>query len=390
MQKLVSDRARSIGYSGLRMMGEIAKEIKEPIINFSIGDIADDTPMNINEACFKALQNGRTHYTPILGLLELREALAEKLIKENNIEADPTSEIMIAAGGSEGLNTTFLATINPGDEILLGDPYYSLFAPMVSISGGKIVSFPLKEENNFRLDPESIKQRINPKTKMIILCNPHNPSGRVRSKEELLAVANIAKDNNLLILSDETYERIIYDGNKHLSIGSFPGMKKRTITMISLSKIYAMTGWRLAYVVAQKELMIHIAKIHAYNVSAAQTPGQYAALEAVRDPHEAVLKRLRKFTKRRDFIVKRLNEIEGVSCHMPEGTFYAFPNVSSYGKTSFEIAEYILRKAKVFSVHGTAYGDNGEGYLRFNYAYPESMLEIEEGMNRMEEALKDL
>lgn len=386
----MSDRVKSIEYSGLRKIMAIAKEVKEPLIDFSIGDVTFNTSMNICEACWKALREGNTHYTPVLGLRELREAIAEKMVRENNIEADPESEILISAGGSEGLMISFLASLNPGDEVLIGDPYYALFVPMVKISRGKVVSVPLNEENGFLLNPEFIKERITPKTKMIILCTPHNPTGRVRSKEELEAVADIAKDHNLLILSDETYEKIIYDGHKHLSIASLPGMKERTITMTSLSKYYAVTGLRLAYVVAAKEIMNEIGKVHAYNVSAAQTPGQYGALEAIRGPQHEAQKRVEEYKLRRDFMVKRLNEIEGMSCHTPMGTFYAFPNVSSYGKRSFEVAEHLLRKGKILTVHGSAYGQYGEGYVRLNFAYCKNMQEIEDGLNRMEEALKEL
>jgi len=383
-------RVKSIGYSGLRKIMEIAKEVKEPLIDFSIGDVTYNPSMNVCKACWKALQEGHTHYTPVLGLLELRGVIAEKLVKENKIEADPKSEILISAGGSEGLMISFIASLNPGDEVLLGNPYYALFVPMIKISGGKVVSVPLKEENDFVLDPEYIKERINSKTKMIVLCNPHNPTGRVRSKEELKAVADIAEDHNLLILSDETYEKIIYDGHEHLSIASFPGLRERTITMISLSKYYAVTGLRLAYVVAEKEIMNEIGKVHAYNVSAAQTPGQYGAVEALRGPQDEAQKRVEEYKLRRDFTVKRLNEIEGVSCHMPMGTFYAFPNVSSYGKESFEIADYLLRKGKILTVPGTAYGQYGGGYVRLNFAYCRNMHEIEEGLNRMQDALKEL
>lgn len=390
MKELMSNRVKSIGYSGLRMMMKLAKETKEPLIDFSIGDVVYNTSTNVCEACWKALQKGYTHYTPVLGLLELRKAIAEKLIRENNIKADPESEILISAGGSEGLMISFLASLNPGNEVLLGDPYYALFVPMIKISGGKAVSVPLKEEDDFVLDPESIKERINSKTKMIILCDPHNPTGRVRSKEELKAVADIAADYNLLILSDETYEKIIYDDHKHLSIASLPGMNERTITMISLSKYYAVTGLRLAYVVAEENLMNEIGKVHAYNVSAAQTPGQYGALEAIRGPQDEARKRVEEYELRRNLTVKRLNEIEGVSCHMPMGTFYAFPNVSSYGKTSFEVAKHLLMKGKILTVHGTAYGQYGEGYIRLNFAYCKNMREIEDGLNRMEEALKEL
>jgi len=388
MRDLTSSRAKTSGYSGLRILQQIAKDVKGSIIDFSIGDVTYSTSRNICEAAWKALKKGYTHYTPVLGLMELRQALAEKLQRENSIECDPQTEVLIAAGGSEGLMTTFLATIDAEDEVLLWDPYYALFAPMVKICGGKVVSIPLREQKSFQIDLEEIEQRITSRTKMMILCNPHNPTGRVYSREELKAIADIAIEKDLLVLSDETYEKILYDGNQHVSIGSLSGMKERTVTMISLSKWYAMTGWRLAYVVADRLLMDSIAKMHAYNVSAAQTSGQYAAIEAIRGRQDDAKSRLEEYRRRRDFIVKRLNEIRGTTCHMPMGTFYAFPNVSSYKKKSFEIAEYLLKEAKVFAVHGTAYGECGEGYIRFNFAIARNMQEIEEGMDRMEAALK--
>lgn len=389
MRNFISDRAAALGYSGLRQIQAIAKEIKEPIIDFSIGDVNFDTELRICNAAFEALKEGRTHYTPVLGLLALREVLAKKLRKDNNIDVDPQTEVAIAAGGSEGLFVSFLATINPGDDVLIEDPTYALFTPMVKICGGTITGIPLSEETDYKLTAEMISDKVSSKTKMLVLCNPHNPAGCVRTREELEAIANVCKEKDILVLSDETYEKILYDGRKHISIGSLSGMKERTITLISLSKIYAMTGWRLAYLAADSEIMNNIGKMHAYNVSAAQTSGQYAAIEAINGSQEGVRERVEEFTRRRDLIVKRLNEMEGISCKYPEGAFYAFPNISKLGKKSFDVAKHILKEGKVLAVQGTAYGEHGEDHIRFNYGKT-PLDEIEEGMNRMEKALESL
>lgn len=389
LRNLVSNRAKRIGYSGLRQIQGIAKEIKEPIIDFSIGDVNFNTETWICEAGYKAMKDGFTHYTPVLGYKGLRDVLAEKLSKENLIDVDPESEILIAAGGSEGLFATFLATINPGDEVLIEDPTYALFAPMIGICDGKVIGLPLREKSDYCLTAEAISDKITPKTKMLVLCNPHNPTGCVRSKEELRSIAKVCIEQDILVLSDETYEKIIYDNHTHFSIGSLPNMKERTITLISLSKNYAMTGWRLAYLAADKELMNQIAKMHAYNVSAAQTPGQYAAAEAIRGSQEGVLKRVEEYRKRRDFIVKRLNEMDRISCKIPMGSFYAFPNISKLGKKSFKVAKHLLKQGKILAVQGTAYGECGEDHIRFNFGLT-SMEEIGEGMNRMEKSLASI
>jgi aminotransferase len=389
LRDLISDRAKQLGYSGLRQISAIAKELNEPVIDFSIGDVNFNTETRICNAATEAMKEGKTHYTPVLGLLSLREALSEKMRKENQIEASPETDICVAAGGSEGLFVSFLATINQGDEVLVEDPTYALFTPMVKICGGTVSGIPLKEENNYQLTSDMLRDKIGPKTKMLVLCNPHNPVGRVRTKEELQAIADVCIEKDILVLSDETYEKIVFDNHKHVSIGALPQMHERTITLISLSKIYAMTGWRLAYLVAEKEIMNNIGKMHAYNVSAAQTPGQIAAIEAITGPQDEVYERVEEYRRRRDLIVKRLNEMEGISCNSPEGSFYAFPNISQLGKDSFEVAKHLVKQGKVLAVHGTAYGDHGEGYIRFNFGKT-PIEDVEEGMNRMEKALKSL
>jgi aminotransferase len=387
MNKKTSDRSNSIEYSGIRKMVALAKGMKD-IISFALGEPDFSTPRNIRKAACEALEKGYTHYTMTSGLPELNEAVAEKLEKENGLKYDPESEIVITVGACEACYASIMSTVNPGDEIIVTDPSFVFFAPTIVLAGGKPVFVPIKEENNFRPDMKKLESLISPKTRMIWINSPNNPTGAILLTDDMKEISRMAKENDLLVLADEVYEKFIYDGYKHYSIGAFPGMRERTITVNAFSKTYAMTGWRVGYVAADAELIERIHLVHMHMCTHPTVFAQKAAVEALQGPQDSVHEMVNEFRKRRDFIVSHLNAIDGISCWKSRGAIYAFPNISELGKSSWDLSVYLLKKAKINTVFGSAFGKEGEGHLRISFAA--SMSNIEEGMNRLEKAAKRL
>lgn len=356
------------------------------IIHLQIGEPDFDTPANIVEKANWALNHGYHHYTPSQGTVELRETIAGYLKETRGVEYD-TSEIIVGPGGKPIIVTAIMAMLDPGDEVILPNPTYPAYASFINYVGAKCVSVPVMEEKGFRFDIQDVIDRITPRTKMIFLNSPSNPTGGFLTMEDYEALAPVVKENNLLVFSDEIYSRMIYDG-EHASITQIPGMKDYTILMDGFSKTYAMTGWRLGYGAGPKHVIDAMTKLMLNIVSCTPTFVQIAGIEALTGPQGDVDKMVEEFKKRRDIFTDGLNRLPGFSCKRPKGAFYLFPNIKETGVKSKELAEYMLNEAGVACLSGTDFGSYGEGYLRFSYA--NSIENIERALEKMEKALKKL
>lgn len=357
------------------------------IVHLEIGEPDFDTPNNIKEAAIKALKGGYTHYVPAAGILELREAIAEYLSESRGINVSP-EEVVVTPGAKPIIFLSILACVEPGDEVLYPNPGFPIYESMINFVGAKPVPMVLKEENDFRIDNEDVADKINKKTKMIILNSPENPTGGVLSKDNLEAIADRLKNrDDVVVLSDEVYCQIIYD-DKHESIASLPGMKEKTIILDGFSKTYAMTGWRLGYGAMQKDLAQKMTKLMINSASCTCAFTQMAGVEALRGPQNETKKMVEEFRRRREVIVSGLNKIKGITCKKPRGAFYVFPSVKSLGQGSQKVADFILQKAGVAVLSGTAFGAYGEGYLRLSFA--NSVENLEKAMKKISETLKEL
>lgn len=356
------------------------------IIHLEIGEPDFDTPENIRQTAIKALKDGQTHYTPAQGILPLRVVVAKYISNTRGIPVSP-SEVVIAPGGKPVIFYAILALIDEGDEVLYPNPTYPSYESIINFVGAKPVPVPLLEEKEFTFDVDDLEKRVTPKTKMIILNSPENPTGGILTPSDLERIAEIAKRHNLLILSDEIYSRMIYEGEHH-SIASVPGMKERTIILDGYSKTYAMTGWRMGYGVMPEPIADKVTKLNLNTVSCTATFTQISGIEALEGDQKEVAKMVEEFKKRRDIIVEGLNKIPGFSCKLPHGAFYVFPNIKGTGKKSKELADYLLEEAGVAGLSGTAFGEYGEGYLRFSYA--NSVENIKKALARIKEAVEKL
>jgi aspartate/methionine/tyrosine aminotransferase len=381
---VLADRVKQISASGIRVVFERAEKLRD-VIRLEVGEPDFDTPAHIRDAAVKALNEGYTHYTSSYGLMELREEIAHRLRKENRIDADST-EVIVTAGASCALYLAIMATINPGDEVLVPNPAWPHYEYCVRLASGIPIGYPISEKQQFRIDPSDIKARLSKKSRMIIINSPSNPTGSVFHLKDLEEVAAIAQEHNLLVLSDEVYDKITYENARHYSIASLPGMKERTITINSFSKTYAMTGWRLGYATARREIIEEMAKLNLYTNSCASSIAQKAGVAALRGPQDFVRRMVKEYNRRRVFLVKHLNELPGVSCITPEGAFYAFPNISGLKMSSSKCAMFLLDHARVATVPGSAFGAYGEGYLRISYAT--SIKNLESALMRIKATLK--
>lgn len=375
--------------SGIRKLFDLAQN-RADLVSFGIGEPDFITPDHVREAAKQAIDDGYTHYTPNAGFYDLREALAHKLNEINGIPVK-TEEVIVTAGGTQALFSSFYALLNPGDELIVPDPGFLVYGSQVLLAGGNPVYLPLREENKFQLDPVELKKLITSRTRAILLNSPSNPTGMLLGEEVLKEIAKIANDYDLFIISDEMYEDIIFDGLKHVSIASFPGMKERTISVFGFSKSYAMTGWRLAYLALPERLVNEIIKIQQNTAVCPNSVTQRAALYGLQQEEEtklAIENMRRAYQERRDILVKGLNEIKGFHCLIPEGAFYAFPNISELGKSSEELSMYLLDECGVVTVPGTAFGEQGEGYLRFSYATSSDM--VKKGLEKIKEGIDKL
>jgi aminotransferase len=383
----VSERARSIRPSGIRRLFDLAQRTPG-VISLGIGEPDFDTPGHVKEAAKRALDEGYTHYTPNAGFQDLREAIAEKLRSENRIEASPDEVIVTGGGGTGALMLASMCLINPGDEVLIPDPGFVVYESMVLMAGGRPVYVPLREEEGFAMKAEEVERLITPRTRVVVVNTPSNPTGGVMERGDLEAIAELAVKHDLYVISDEVYEKFVYDGHRHVSLASLPGMWERTVTVNSFSKTYAMTGWRIGYAAAPKPLVDEMVKLQQFSMVHAPAVSQRAALAALRGPQDFVALMVKEFDRRRRLLVERLNSIEGLSCPKPKGAFYAFLNIKGLGLSSEEAAERFLEQAGVVTVPGVAFGPSGEGYLRLSYARP--IEQLEEACRRLEEAVRKL
>jgi len=386
-----ADKMKRIHLSGIRKVFEKVAELERKgakITHMEIGRPDFDTPSHIKEAAKKALDEGFVHYTASVGIPELRKAIAEKLSRDNGIRIDPDRELIVTLGANQAIFLCMMGLLNPGDEVLVPEPMFVYYADWGEFAGAKTVSVPLREEENFRVRAEDIERCITPKSRMLILNSPHNPTGAVLDRDTLAAIAEVAKKFDLLVLSDEIYEKMVYDGAKHFSIATFPGMRDRTLTINGFSKAFSMTGWRLGYVACNPDLMSALLKVHQHTVVCPVSFAQKGAAAALTGPQDCVNKIVREFDRRRKLVMDRLSEMEGVKVIRPQGAFYTFPSIKETGRSSQEIADYLLEEAGVAVVPGSAFGSLGEGYIRI--AYSTSYDSLEEGLSRMKAALAKL
>ena len=353
----------------------------ENLVHLEQGEPDFTTPEHIVGAAVKAAREGFTHYTEVDGTLELRQAVAEKLKNENAIDVDPKTEVTITSGSQEAMLITALGFLNPGDEALILDPYYPAYFEDTLIAEATPVTVPLDAGKNYGVKAEALENRITEKTKIIWMCNPCNPTGHVFSKKDLENIAEVAQKHDLIVFADEIYEKLVYDGAEHISIASVQGMLDRTITVNGFSKAYAMTGWRIGYVVAERKLSDTLRKLHYYTVLCPNAISQKAAIAALTGPQDCVQEMLKEYDRRRKLIIDELNLIKSAPYTTPKGAFYVFPDFSTFEKSDEALAQRLLREARVVTVPGSGFGASGEGHLRLSYSI--SYEQTRKGMERI-------
>lgn len=381
----LNHKVTEIKPSGIRKFFDLLDDMKD-VVALTVGQPDFVTPWHIRNAGIRSLEEGRTYYTSNNGLMEFRQEIANYQNRRFGLEYDAASEVIVTVGGSEAIDLALRATVNPGDEVIVPEPCFVCYAPLVSMAGGIPVPLPLKWSNSFKLTPEELKGALSPKTKGIILAFPNNPTGACLTKEELAALADVIRETEAFVISDEIYGELTYDYT-HTSIASMPDMRERTVVVGGLSKAYAMTGWRLGYTLAPAYLTRQMAKIHQYGIMCAPTTSQYAAIEALRNGDGDIEMMKAEYRARRNLIVSRLRDM-GIDCFMPEGAFYVFPEIGKFGLSSDEFCERLLYEKRVAIVPGTAFGEYGEGFARLSYAY--SVRHIEQAMERMAEFIQTL
>jgi aminotransferase len=379
---LISDRVNRLSPSGIRKFFDLLASM-DGVISLGVGEPDYSTPRHISEAAIRSLEKGFTMYTSNSGTPELRKETARHLTEKYGLDYEPMGEILITVGVSEALDLAMRAILNPGDEVIMPDPHYVAYDSCVILAGGVPVMVPTVGENNFELEASDIEARITEKTKAILIGYPANPTGAVVSREKLLAIAELARCRNLMVVADDIYARLVY-GVEHTCYAALPGVKDNTILLGGFSKAYAMTGWRVGYAAAPPEIIAAMTKVHQYTIMSAPTPAQVAALEALKTGEEDVQAMVEDYNRRRLFIVKGLRDI-GLDCFEPKGAFYAFPSIRRSGLTSEEFSEELLREEKVAVVPGSAFGQCGEGHVRCCYAT--SLDDIEEALERMKRFL---
>ena len=387
-QKVLNRTLTALPPSGIRRFFDIAAEIDaEDMISLSIGEPDFTTPWHIRERGIETLEKGRTWYSANAGLLELRRAISRHLEKQTGARYDPAGEIVVTVGGSEAIDLGIRALIEPGDEVILPSPSFVCYAPLVTMAGGRVVPVPTKAENGFRLTAEELRGAITPKTKLLILPFPNNPTGAVMRRPHLEALAEVLRDTDIMVLSDEIYGALTYGAEPHVSAAAVEGLRERTLLVDGFSKAYAMTGWRLGYICGPAPVMKQVVKLHQYAIMCAPTTAQHAALEALTHGEGDVARMREEYDGRRRLILSELNGM-GLTCFEPEGAFYVFPSVAVSGLTSEAFCEQLLRRYHVAIVPGTAFGEGGEGYARISYCY--SVDRITEAMGRIRRFLADL
>ncbi len=384
--KVLNPEVVKIKPSGIRRFFDIAEQM-EDVISLGVGEPDFPTPWQIRKAGIRSLEESKTRYTANRGLIKLRESLSDYLLRKYKIKYDPKKEILVTVGGSEAIDLAIRAIVGNGDEVIIPQPSYVCYEPITVLAGGTPVIIETKAEDKFRLTPEALKKAITPKTKALILPYPCNPTGAIMEREDLLKIAEVLSDTDIIVISDEIYSELTFSEKPHVSIAAIDGMHERTVVVNGFSKSFSMTGWRLGYACGPEALMKQITKIHQYAIMCAPSTSQYAAITALTVCDEVVENMIEEYDMRRRIMVNGFNRL-GLVCHEPKGAFYAFPSIKSTGMTSEEFCEKLLYSKKVALVPGTAFGDCGEGFVRASYCY--STDHINTALGRIGEFLKEL
>ncbi|MCM1023661.1 MAG: aminotransferase class I/II-fold pyridoxal phosphate-dependent enzyme [Prevotella sp.] len=384
-ENLISKKCRSLKPSGIRKFFDIASNM-EGVISLGVGEPDFHTPWAVRQTAISTLEKGRTVYTANSGLMELRKTICGYIKRKIGVEYEPESQLIVTVGGSEGIDLGIRALIDPGDEVLIVEPCFVCYAPIVELTGGVAVPIETTADTGFKLTAEALKNKITDRTKLLILPFPNNPTGAVMTKADLEPIAEVLRGTDIMVLSDEIYSELTYEG-KHFSITKLEGMKERTLLVNGFSKAFAMTGWRLGYVAGPAPVIKQMLKIHQYAIMCAPTVSQYAAVTAMTSCDGEVEKMVNEYNIRRRWLVNALNEI-GLTCFEPKGAFYVFPSIKSTGLTSQKFCEELLYRHSVAVVPGDAFGASGEGYIRISYAY--SLKHLMEAVERIAEFLEEL
>lgn len=384
-QSIISQKVRNMKPSGIRKFFDIVAEMDD-VISLGVGEPDFATPWHIRDAGIDSLESGKTWYTSNSGLMELREAICGYLKRRFDLEYNPKNEVLVTVGGSEAIDACIRSLISPGDEVIIPEPSFVCYSPLTTLADGVPVAIETLAEDKFRLTPEHVKNAITPRTKLLILPYPNNPTGAVMRREDLEALAEVLRGTNIMVLSDEIYGELTYNG-RHVSIASIDGMKERTILVSGFSKAFAMTGWRLGYACGPAEVIAAMHKVHQFGIMCAPTVSQYAGIEAMKNGDEDIERMVGEYDMRRRLIVDGLRRA-GLECFEPEGAFYVFPSVKRFGLSSEEFAEKLLYEKRLAVVPGSAFGDCGEGFVRISYSY--SVNHIVEALKRIDEFVKEL
>lgn len=383
--KILSRTTQEIKPSGIRKFFDLL-DGRRDVISLTVGQPDFVTPWHIRVSAIESLENGRTYYTSNAGITDLRQEIASYMLRRFDLDYDPMKEIIVTVGGSEAIDITIRSLLNPGDEVIIPQPAFVCYGPITALAGGVPVYVNTKEENRFKLTADELRSAITPKTKLLILPYPNNPTGAIMTREDLEEIAEVLRGTDIIVLSDEIYCELTY-GRTHVSIASIDGMRERTVIASGFSKTYAMTGWRLGYTLAPPEITKQMLKIHQYAIMCAPTASQFAAIEAMRNGDADVEMMRNEYNRRRRYIVGGLRSM-GIDCFDPEGAFYVYPNISRYGMKSEDFAKRLIDETGVAIVPGTAFGDCGEGFARISYAY--SVDHIAKALDRLESFVKKL
>jgi len=384
--KFLNKKLTSVKPSGIRKFFAIAEEM-DNVISLGVGEPDFKTPWHIRQQGIEYLEKGKTRYTSNSGLIELREEISRYYIRKFNIEYDPKTEVLVTVGGSEGIDMAIRSIIEPGDEVLIVEPSFVCYKPIVEVCSGVATPLVTKQENEFKLTPEELLSAVTEKTKMLVLPYPNNPTGAIMTKEELEGIAKICVEKDIFVLSDEIYSELTYTEEGHTSIASLDGMQERTIVINGFSKTYSMTGWRLGYALGPAPIIQQMTKLHQFAIMSAPTNSQYAAIDALKNGDRDIIKMKNEYDMRRRFIVDGFNKI-GLDCFEPKGAFYCFPCIKSTGLTSEEFCEQLIKSKRVAVVPGNAFGDCGEGFIRVSYCY--SIDNIKDAINAIGEFINEI
>lgn len=384
--KPVSKITEAIKPSGIRKFFDIVSEMPDAI-SLGVGEPDFDTPWHIVDEGLYSLERGKTFYTSNSGLMELRGEICKWYHRKYDVSYEASGECLVTVGGSEGIDLALRALLNPGDEVIIPEPSYVSYVPCVSLAGGVPVTIDLKNENQFKLTEDELLEYITPNTKVLILSYPNNPTGAIMTREDLEPIARICREHDLYVISDEIYSELTYGGAPHFTIATLPGMRERTIIINGFSKAYAMTGWRLGYALAPKEIAALMTKIHQFCIMCAPTTSQYAAIEAIKNGDKDIALMRKSYDERRRYLYRRLMAMD-MPAFEPLGAFYIFPSIKKFKMTSDEFATKLLEKEKLAVVPGTAFGNSGEGFIRISYAY--SIEQLREALDRIEHFISEL